>query len=163
MKPPSAMIECRNAHIVYVCERMRPDEIEQWVAFTGTEWNPEIAAGVFINKLGPKFTVLGPDNLPAAVGGFEEVLPGVWQSWMAGTPEGWATSWRAITKGCRWLMEALLAGYARRLQTNALAHRVEAIEWYERSLGLVREGVMHALGAGGEDAIMFARVRHGQQ
>lgn len=157
-RPPSSVVPCRLVHLVYVCERMRADEIEQYAALCGP-FDPERAAIAFARAPGHKFTVLGPDGFPAACGGYEEVFPGVWQSWMAGTPAGWTTSWRAITKGSRWLADGLLELGARRLQTNALASRTEAIEWYERGLGLKREGTWRSYGANGEDVACFARVR----
>ncbi|MGH8173939.1 MAG: hypothetical protein ACREPX_12420, partial [Rhodanobacteraceae bacterium] len=130
------------------------------IALTGaSKFDPEVAAVAFMRTPGHKFTILGPDNLPCAAGGYEETaMPGVWQSWMVGSPEGWDTGWRSITKGCRWLMDALFDMGARRLQTNALASRTKAIEWYERGLGLTREGTLRQAGAHGEDVAIFSKV-----
>lgn len=161
-RPPSNVVPCRNAHLQYLCERMRPDEIEQYVALTGArEYDAEVAARGFMNISGLKFTVLGADCLPVAAGGYEEVSPGVWNSWMVGSMDGWGTSWRSMTKAARWLMDGLFEMGARRLQTQALASRVQAIDWYERSLGLVREGTLRKLGRNGEDVACFARVAEG--
>lgn len=158
-RPPSNVVPCRNAHLQYLCERMRPDEIEQYLALTGAkDYDPDVAARGFQNLNGLKFTVLGPDGLPVAAGGYEEVQPGVWNSWMVGSMEGWGTSWRSMTKATRWLMDGLFEMGARRLQTQALASRARAIEWYERSLGLQREGTLRKLGRDGEDVACFARV-----
>lgn len=159
-RAPSNVIPCRNAHLVYLCERMRPDEIEQYIALTHAKaYDPEVAAAGFIGTPGLKFTVLGKDLLPAASGGYSEIQPGVWQSWMVGSMEGWESEWRSMTKATRWLMDGLFEMGARRLQTNALASRVKAIEWYERALGLVHEGTWRQFGANGEDVACFARVR----
>lgn len=158
-RPPENLIRCRNAHLQYLSERMRPDEIEQYVALTGADkFDADVAAAAFMRTPGHKFTLLGPDGYPACAGGYEEVFPGVWQSWMVGSCEGWEHGWRSITKASRWLMDALFDMGARRLQTNALASRTRAIEWYERGLGLVREGTMRGFGAHGEDVAIFARV-----
>lgn len=159
-KPPSNVIVCKNVHLMYLCDRMRPDEIAQYIALTGAKaYDADTAARGFMNTPGLKFTVLGPDGYPAASGGYEEVFPGVWQSWMVGSCDGWHTSWRSLTKGCRWLMDGLFEMGARRLQTSALASRTQAIEWYERGLGLVREGTMRGYGVNGEDVAQFSRVR----
>lgn len=163
---PSSLIPCRNVHIAWVCDRLRADEIEQYEAFTGLVWNAEDGAASFIAKPGPKFTILDADGMPAAVGGYEEVMRGVWQSWMCGTDAGWETCWRSITKGSRWVADQLLDGAAHRLQTNCLASRAKTMEWYERGLGLKREGVMRKLGVRGEDAVMFSLTkedRNGRQ
>lgn len=158
-RPPANVVPCTMWHLLYLCERMRADEIAQYEALTGRTFQPETAALGFANMTGHKFTVLGPDNLPAAAGGYDEVSQGVWQSWMVGTEDGWRTSWRALTKATRWLMEGILASGARRLQTTGLASRTKALEWYTRGLGLQREGTMRAVGVHGEDVAMFARVR----
>lgn len=157
-RPPSCVRECRNWHIQYVCDHMRPDEIDQYEAFYGP-FSPDVAAQGFINTAGMKFTVIGPDGMPAACGGYHEVARGVWQSWMAGTPEGWEKCWRSITKASLWVMDGLFEMGARRLQTNALASRTRAIDWYEKSLRLEREGTFRAYGANGEDVALFSRVR----
>lgn len=160
VRPPSNVIVCRHAHLLYLCGVMRQDEIDQYVALTGADrYDPEVAAKGFINTQGLKFTVLMRDNTPAAAGGYEEVMPGIWQSWMVGSQAGWDEQWRSITKATRWLMGGLFEMGARRLQTNALASRTAAIEWYERGLGMVREGVWRKFGRNGEDVVAFACVR----
>lgn len=159
-KPPSNLVACRNAHLQYLCERMRPDEVEQYLALTQhKDFDPDLAARVMMNTPGMKFTLVGDDGLPACAGGYEEILPGIWQSWMVGSVEGWGKNWRSITKGSRWLMDGLFQMGARRLQTSALASRTQALEWYERSLGLEREGVMRAFGRNGEDVVLYSKVR----
>ncbi len=159
-KPPRGVVECRNAHIVLLCDQMRPDEIQQYLALTGaTEYVAEVAARGFINTNGVRFTLVDDENMPCVAGGFEEIIPGVWQSWMVGNLEGWERNWRTITKGCRWVMGGLLEMGARRLQTSALASRTAAIEWYERGLGMQREGTWRNYGANGEDVACFALVR----
>lgn len=164
-RPPSNVIECHDAHLYYLCDRMRADEIEQFLALAGLDrYDPQFAARNFAVKPGHKFTVLQRDGLPAASGGYEEVAPGVWQSWMVGTDAGWAEQWRSITKATRWLMEGLLDLGARRLQTNCLASRTRTIEWYQRGLGLEPEGIWRKFASNGADVACFARVRadHGQ-
>jgi len=158
-KPPSNLIACSAWHLLYLCERMRPDEIEQYMAFYPAEkFDPEVAAIGFMNTPGMKFTLLGPDNLPACAGGYHEVLPGVWQSWMVGSCDGWKDGWRAITKASRWMMEGLFEMGARRLQTNALASRTKALEWYERGLKLKREGTWFKYGLQGQDVALYSRT-----
>lgn len=77
---------------------------------------------------------------------------------MVGTIDGWTLHWRSIITAKRWLMDGLFEMGARRLQTNALASRAEALAWYGRSLGLVREGTWRKYGRQGEDVAAFARV-----
>ncbi len=161
---PSNVIPCRVAHLAYLSSCMREDEMAQFLAVTGAkEFSADHAAHRFIDTAsrshGFAFTVLRADNTPAVAGGYELVAPGVWQSWMVGCDEGWSEQWRSITKVTLWLMERMFEHGARRLQTNAMTSRVRTIEWFERSLGLQREGVFRQFGARGEDFAMFARVR----
>ena len=81
---------------------------------------------------------------------------------MVGSTEGWAQQWRTITKTTLWLMDGMFEMGARRLQTNALAERTAAIEWYERSLGLQREGTWRAMGRDGQDVACFSRIKREQ-
>lgn len=160
--PPSCMILCKAWHLIYLCERMRADEIEQYVALSGHDrYDPEAAMREFLNLPGHKFTVVeARSGLPAAAGGYHEVFPGVWQSWMVGTQQGWDTSWRSLTKATRWVMDYLFDHGARRLQTNALASRTKAIEWYTHRHGLQMRpcGVWEGYGRNGEAVAHFERL-----
>jgi hypothetical protein len=158
-RPPRGVQDSRNVDFIILCDRMRPDEIEQYLALTGAkDYSPEVAARGFINMPGFKFSLVSEAGEVGCAGGFHEIIPGVWQSWMVGSVESWERDWRTITKGCRWVMDGLLAQGARRLQTTALASRAKAIEWYERGLGMQREGTWRNYGANGEDVACFARV-----
>ncbi len=161
---PSNVIPCRPAHLVYIAGRMRECERAQFLAVTGGRaFDADTATNWLINTAarsqGYAFTVLCADNMPAAAGGFEPILPGVWQSWMAGTPEGWAEQWRSMTKATRWLMDRIFEAGAHRLQTTALTSRGKALEWFERSLHLRPEGVWRGFGANGEDFAAYSRLR----
>lgn len=148
----------------WLSERMREDEIAQWCALTGhATYDPNLAARAIVATMGPlAFAVVGSDNLPVAVGGFTEDRPGVFQTWMVGTADGWARHWRGITKHSRKVMDGLLAsGRAHRIQTHALAGRRAAHVWYERGLGMTREGTLRRYFADGQDAVVFSKVREG--
>lgn len=161
---PSNVVAARPAHLVYLAGEMREEEREQFLVVSGAdEFSEDAAALWLLDTLRASgtcaFTVLCADNLPAACGGFREVSPGVWQSWMVGSERGWAEQWRSITKGTRWLMDHLLGTHAHRLQTSALATRRRAIAWFQRSLGLKPEGVFRNFGLRGESIAHFARIR----
>lgn len=159
---PSCAVKLDLLHLHYICHRMREDEIHQYKVLMGVdEYNPDLVACYFHGLPGPRLTVLGPDGYPAASGGYHEVFPGVWQSWMCGTQAGWDSSWRSLTKATRWLMDHLFDKLmARRLQTSALATRVKAIEWYTHPHGLqmTYEGTWHGYGRNGEAVSHFARL-----
>lgn len=165
MKQPSEVVEFLDWHAYNVAIDMRQDEIEQYLALTGAaEYDFQVAARGFINMPGVKFSLVARSDehapLVYCIGGFSEVITGVWQSWMAGTEEGWRIRWRTITKASLWLREQLFEqGLARRVQTTALASRTGAIEWYEKSLRLTHEGTWAEYGSNGEDVACYSMTR----
>lgn len=161
---PSNIVRCRPLHLVLLAEQMRDSEQAQFLAITGGQtYDPDTAAhalvGAWARSAPYALTVLRDNGSVAAAGGFECLGNGIWQSWMVGTEEGWAEQWRSMTKATRWLMDQVFMNGARRVQTNALASRTKAIEWFERSLGLQPEGVWRGYGANGEDIAHFSRMR----
>lgn len=143
----------------YLARRMRPDEIDQFLAVSGlATFNADTAATVLIGAPGQKVVLLGPDNLPVVAGGFSPIAPGVVEAWMVGTMDGWAAHWRTITRGCRRLVDTQLET-VHRVQVCSLAGRTQAHAWYERGVGFAREGVLRRWGARGDDFVMHSKVR----
>lgn len=144
---------------VYLAHHMRDDERAQWEALTGMPYDADFAARGFANTPGVAFVLIGADNKPIVGGGFEEIRPKVWQTWMAGSPEGWGTNWRAITKYSRRLINDLFAsGRAQRVQTYALESRKAAHQWYLRGLGQSYESTLPKFYSDGQSAVCYARV-----
>ena len=142
---------------IYCAHRMRPDEVEQYLAlFDQESFDPEHCARVLMNLGGVAWTLEGADGWPLAVGGFFEVKRGVWQAWMAGSMGAWDAHWRTLHKHAKRLMRTMLtSGQARRIQFSALASRERACAWYRR-LGMVYEGTHIAYGYHGEDVVDYA-------
>lgn len=150
--------DVRLMDLLYLCSRSRPDEVEQYEALVGP-WNVDVAANEFWMNRGPKWLMLG-DKEPMFAGGWMPVIPGVYQSWMVGTVDGWETSWRSITKVVKRLMRVMLVnGQARRLQTSALEERKAARWWYEKGLGMKYEGTMYGFGLGGENMVNYGILK----
>lgn len=148
--------------IAYVTSRMRKDEIEQFLAITGdTDYDPDDCARMVIRSMGEiNFALLDSDGMAYCVGGYDEVRPKVWQTWMVGTHEGWETNWRTITKASRRTMDYLLeSGRANRIQCYSLPTRTMAQEWYKRGLGMVLEGTVKNMFADGQDAVCYIKTR----
>lgn len=157
--PPSNLVKCRSIHVVYLTDKMREDEREQFCALAYQDkYDADFAARMFIAKNGPNFCLVDNQGLALCAGGFEPIAPGIFQSWMLGSYEGWK-NWRAITKGSRWLMGVLLSTGASRLQGSCLSSRTEALEWFRRGLGMDYEGTSKGFGFHGEDMMNFAVVR----
>ncbi len=157
---PERTRECRLLDLLHVCRSMRPDEIEQTLAFGyRDDYDPEATSVALYQTPGPKVTIVGRDGMPILCGGAMELGPGVWQGWQAGTMAGWPQDWRLITRVTRWFMDRLFESGAHRVQTVALESRVKACQWYEKGLRMTAEGVTRGYGKGGENAVTFARLR----
>lgn len=145
----------------WLARRMRPDEIAQHMAANGdAEYDPNTAAIRFITTPGPAWTFVGEDGLPVAGGGFCPVRPGVYEAWLVGTMERWASHWRPMTRLFRRMCQQFLAqDGVHRLQITALASRTAAHEWYERGLGFQRGDRLPAYCADGQDALMFSLIK----
>jgi hypothetical protein len=154
---PANVVETSLPDLVVLCRNLRPDDREQLAALFGDVSDDSLAAMIML-KSGPKFTVLNEQGMPVCAGGYEPVADGVMQSWMIGNDEGWTLHWRTLTKAARWMMDTLLEGGVRRLQTMALASRSAACRWYTGSLKMQPEGVMRGFGRGGEDVAIFSRL-----
>lgn len=156
---PANVVKTTHYDLLYLCQRMRPDEIEQLRAFFPMDdYEPEMAALMFANKGGPKFTLVDSAGLPLVAGGWESISDGVCQSWMVGTMAAWESNWRSITKSARWMMDAMLEGGIRRLQTSALASRSAACSWYIDGLRMTPEGIWRGYGRQGQDVAFFSRL-----
>ena len=157
IRPPNGVITCSLPVIQYLCANARADEIVQYEALTGRDYDADEAAVGFY-MAGPWRIAATDGEKPIAAGGYQEITPGVFQSWMVGTQEGWDTHWRTIHRITRFLIQQMEdSGRVRRFQTNALASRTRACAWYER-LGMTYEGTMRGMGVGGEDVAMYGRV-----
>lgn len=149
--------EPRLLELVFICAQLSESERGQFEALGFGEFDPERVAAVLHAKEGPKL-LLRVDGVPVACGGYDSVSPGVMQSWMVGTVDGWAQHGRAITRETRRFMRVLLGVEGiRRLQTMCLADRADARRWYE-AIGLTCEGVLRGFAGDGRDCALYARV-----
>jgi hypothetical protein len=163
-RPPSNVVRPRNWHFQCLAERLRPDEIAHWLAMTGADsFDADVAARGYMQTPGLVFVVVDAIGRPQAAGGFHEERRGAWQGWMVGTPEGWSTHWRSITKATRWLMGELFTMGARRLAVDTIASRTAATDWYAKALGMRYEGTQRRAGAQGEDIVTYSRIAEDTQ
>ncbi len=147
------------AHLFRICDAMRTDELEQWHALVDPEpFDVEDAVTRLYQQPGVKFTLLGPQGEPLVAGGYIPIGMGNLRSWMVGTQAAWDAHWRSITEGTRFVMDCLLEDGNKRLETYALASRTLTGKWYERGLGLEKEGVLRGYGHHGEDVAVYAKV-----
>lgn len=143
--------------LLVVCSKLPRDSIDQYEAFTGRTFFAEDVAAMHFQR--PRSWVLTADNEPIAAGGYDQLRPGVYQDWLLATEAAFSPAhWKATSRRCKRVMDAMLRTDAHRLQCVALASRVQAINWY-RVLGLELEGTLRGYGVNGEDALMFSRLR----
>lgn len=147
--------------LLRVCCRPQEDEVEQYIAMTGEDWIVDDVATDLYMKTGPKFVgLLEEDDTPIAIGGFDLLLPGVWNTWMICSEGVWEDYGRDITYHCNETMKLMFAqGKARRIQTLCLASREKACKWYEKGLRMERESIARNYGAQGEDIACYVRFR----
>lgn len=159
-RPPANVVSARNWHFQYLAERMRPDEIEHWMAVTGaTSYDADTCAAAAIASGGMKVAIVDKDGLPYIAGGYLEPSPGIFEGWAIGSMDGWGSQWRTITKTARWLVgNAFTHLGARRVFVTTLASRTLACDWYEKGLGMQREGVARMAGAQGQDMVTYSRI-----
>lgn len=141
-----------------VLARLVDDEIEQYEAFSGQSFDVEEVAAIYSLRIGPRW-VLTADGSPLVIAGFDEIRKGVWQDYLFSVPEAWGPShWKRVTRESARTMAVMLQTVAHRLQCVSLASRLAAHRWYG-ALGLELEGRLARYGAGGQDALIFSRVR----
>lgn len=155
---PDQIITCSLQVLDYLCKHMRADEVEQYEALTGKAYDAERAAVEMFQSGQIRYALHDGKGVPIVAGGYDPIIPGVWQSWMVGTQPGWEKHWRVIHRGTAWMIQQMMDNGARRLQTSALAKRTAACAWYEK-LGMRLEGTMPEFGVGGEDVVQFSITR----
>jgi hypothetical protein len=142
----------------HLARNMRPDEIDQYLALSGMdEYVPDIAARFLASTPGYVWLMVDENNLPFLVGGLIPIRKGVYEAWLAGTMEGWAKHGLAITRFCRKQVDNVLKTDGHRVYVVALTGRHQAHAWYERGVGMKREGVLHGYFSNGADAVIFAK------
>lgn len=148
------------ADLFTLCAGMRADELEQWAALVDPEpFDVEAAVCRLYQLPGVKNSLFAGDRLLVA-GGYFEVQPGVWRSWMVGTQSAWNDHWRSITEATRFTMGCLLdEPHIRRLETYALASRALTGRWYERGLGMQKEGILREYAFNGADVAVYSLTR----
>lgn len=143
----------------YICANVREDDRQQAEAFSGKPWvADEVALGIMAKDNGVKW-VARKDGRPFLIGGYDNVVNEVWQSWMLGTMVDWRSHWMSMTKIARRVMDVMFEIGARRLQTFVLPSRVETCEWYVRALKMQLEGELRGYGANGETLAIYARIK----
>lgn len=144
----------------FIAERMGEDERRQFLISVGSDiYLPDAAARLFAGQPGLHYVFSDSDGIPVSLAGVMESAPGVWQTWMANSADAFAIHGSALTRQVRRMMDELLAApEVRRVQTIACVCRRAAHVWYERGLGMTREGVLRRFYTDGTDAVMFARV-----
>lgn len=143
-----------------ICADLPADEVRQYKALNGGEYDADELAAVMYLMPGPKWTVAADGDIPIAAGGYTQELSGVWRSWMLARPICWEKYAEEVTNICVGVMEMMFADFkAHRLETVCLADRAKARRWYEKGLGLQYEGTRSAAGINKEDIAVYAKTR----
>lgn len=144
-----------------MCNSLRPDDVEHYMAFSFLpEWDFEAAASEFHSRPGLKFCYQSDSGYPLAVMGFTPMTRGCVDAWMCSPLSTWESCSFGLTRAARWAMACMFdkAG-VRRIQTETITSRESACEWYERGLKMKPEGVKPSFGRNGESVACFSRLR----
>ena len=156
---PRGVVPATNLHMQMMADRMRADEREHQLAFSGaSEYDPEVAARAMMISDGIRIAYLDDEGMPIMVAGWCVERGQCWRGWMVNSDEGWRDHWRGITKVTRWFIRQMFDAGATRLQLTTLASRHEACDWYERGLGFELDGILRGAGAHGEDLVIYSRL-----
>lgn len=156
----TTVIQPNLMDLMILCNKPRRDDVEQYIELTGEEWDVDKVATDLYTRTGFKFVLLDNNAAPIVGMGMDPVIPGVWQTWMVGSYEAWAKHWKAITKDCRKIINTLIQEEGvRRIQTMALASRVDTCKWYEKALRMELESVAKGFGITGQDVACYVRLR----
>lgn len=148
--------------LLRVCCTPQADEVEQYIALTGEDWIVDDVAAALYAKDGIKLVIMtdNDESEPIAVGGFDLIAPGVWQSWMICVEGAWDKYAVEITNHCNAIIENMFEqADTRRIQTLALTSREQACKWYVKGLRMTQESVAKQFGTAGEDVACFVRFR----
>lgn len=150
------------ADAVFLSSRMLPGEQLQMAALYGwDQFDADRAARALVAGMEglESWAIVGSDGRAIAIGGLSLVRAGVRECWAAVNAADWPTHHRNVARACRSIMrQAMLAGI-HRIETHAHADRVDAHAWYEKALGMKREGVHPGYFSNGDAAISFAITR----
>lgn len=143
--------------LLRVCMDLRADELRQIAVLDFADvYDPERQAVALFAKEGPAFVLRDADDLAYCVGGLEPVGPGVMRLWMRCTDAGWLHCGLSVTRTAKQIIHAVLGGdVIHRVQVMVLADRLAACDWYERSLGLIKEAHHAGYGRHGEDVWVY--------
>lgn len=145
--------------LIVLCAQMRPDEIDQYMALTGAAaFNFEIAAYGLFGTPGKRFLLVNSDDQILAAGGFQEVRPRVWRSWLIGTDAAWTDHWRSITEASRFVAECLFEDGAQRIEDYMLAERTDSAKWCVDGLRMRLDGVLPNYASDGRDVAVYSRT-----
>lgn len=146
--------------LIEVCAQMRPDERDQYVALSGAVlYDFERAAASLYATGGVRFLLVSGAGERLAVGGFEDIRPGVWRSWLVATPAAWGRHWRSLTEASRFVADCLFEDGAHRIEDVMLADRERAGWWCQRGLGMQLDGILPNYAADGRDVAVYSRTR----
>ena len=145
--------------LILLCAQMRQDEIDQYMAMTGaTEFDFERAAVGFYQTSGVRFLLVNAEGHALAAGGFQEVRPMVWRSWLIGTDAAWTDHWRSITEASRFVADFLFEDGAQRIEDYMLADRTGSAKWCVHGLRMRLDGVLPNYAADGRDVAVYSRT-----
>lgn len=140
----------------YVLRNLRPGDDEEFRA-TVFRGSYEAACQQIAVLPGFGWMARPAGGMPAVVGGFIPIWPGLCSGWMFGT-EAWPKVAREVTRTIvRDILPSLDSQGYHRIECRPIAGNTAVVRWLEL-IGFHQEAVVAQFGQGREDFLLFART-----
>ena len=143
---------------VYVCQRMRQDDFNEFKATQKAQTKEEIIRQL-LTQNGEHYTICNKKGIPVLVGGTFYENPGVATIWLVATDEISKKDWWVTTKFIKGLMNLMLDNkVCHRIQASSIGWRTVAQNWLQFKLDLEFEGKLKGFCKNGYDLFMYGKV-----
>lgn len=151
---PMSVTDC-----VYVCQRMREDDLNEFKATQKAQSKEEIVKQLLAQN-GEHYSIYNRSGVPVLVGGTFYENPGVATIWLIATNEIKNRDWWVTTKFINGLMDLMFDNnICHRIQASSIGWRSVAQKWLQFDLGLEYEGKLKGFCINGYDLLMYGKVK----
>ncbi len=158
MRNPLPVYPMTPEDCVYVCQRMREDDFNEFIATQEAQTKDSIIKQLLAQN-GEHYTILNQKNIPVLIGGTFYDNPGVATIWLVATDEISKRDFWVTTKFITNLMTIMLSNKTcHRFQASSIGYRSVAQKWLQNKLGLEYEGKLKGFCRNGYDLLLYGKV-----
>ena len=150
--------EMLPADCVYVCQNMRKDDFDEFIATQEAATKEDIIRKL-LNQNGEQYVIYNRRNVPVIIGGTFYDNPGVATLFLVATDDISLRDWWMVTKFITELMDVMFKNKAcHRIQASSIGYRKHAQKWLEK-IGLEYEGNLKGFCNNVYDLLMYGKIR----